>query len=431
MATRKAKKAASVEIIDRSIQIQAADRSRKTLDNWKQAILSAESVIQPVRKTLYDIYADAYLDEHLRSVLGQRRLALSKTNLVFKRTSGEEVDEINALIKMRFFRQALRHILDARFYGFSLIGIDFVNGTTSLVPRPHVVPSKNLVVATPYDTTGIDYSQSPYNTLYLAVGETDDLGLLVSAVPLVLLKRGNISDWATFNELFGQPTRKGTYDPNNPTSKVQLEQALASAGSVAHFVVPIDTNVEFIESGNKSGAKDTYYGLADFCDKGMSKLIVGQTMTTQDGSSKSQGEVHERVADDISYDDQEHILSYLNEDGVAMLIAQGFPATDGAFEFIEEEAEISKKDRLDMDLNIHKNVGKLPKQFFKDEYNVEFVDDSDDEMSLNEQAEKAKQQKASEKEEPTKPAKKTTPPKKGKLTALPGRTANFRTAPTR
>lgn len=423
MATRKAKKAASVEIIDRSIQIQAADRSRKTLDNWRQAILSAESVIQPVRKTLYDTYADAYLDEHLRSVLGQRRLALSKTNLVFKRKSGEEVEEINTLVKMRFFRQALRHILDAQFYGFSLIGIDFVNGTTSLVPRPHVIPSKSLVVPTPYDTVGIDYSQPPYNTLYLAVGEPDDLGLLISAVPLVLLKRGNISDWATFNELYGQPLRKGTYDPNNPANKVQLEQALASMGSVAHVVVPTDTNVEFVES-NKTGAKDTYYGLADFCDKGMSKLIVGQTMTTQDGSSKSQGEVHERVADDISYDDQEHILSYLNEDGIAMLIAQGFPAQDGKFEFIEEEAEISKKDRLDMDLNIHKNVGKIPKEFFKQEYNVEFVDDSDDEVSQAEQT--AQTKKEDPKEQPEKPAKKTTAPKKGKLTS-----GNFHPAPTR
>ncbi|GAB2586518.1 phage portal protein family protein [Spirosoma areae] len=408
MAKRQGKKAAAIDVIDRSIHIRSVDRSRKTLDHWKSAIISAESVVHPTRKTLYDSYADVCLDEHLRSVLDQRRLAISRTKLVFKR-DGEEVDEIQELIKKRFFRQLLHHIQDARFYGYSLIGVDFVNRLTSLVPRPHVVPSKTLVVVTPYDTTGIDYSQPPYDTLYLAVGDTDDLGLLISAVPLVLLKRGDVSDWATFNELYGQPLRKGTYNPLDPAQKTQLEQALASMGSAAHVVVPEGSNVEFVES-NKTGAKDTYLGLADYCDKGLSKLIVGQTMTTQDGSSKSQGEVHERVADNITYDDQDHILSYLNEQGIAMLNAQGFPVEGGAFEFVEEEAEISKKDRLTMDLDIHTKVGKLKKGFFQQEYNVEFVNDSDDEVS---QAEQQQQEKA-QSQEPEKPAK---PGKKAKQSA--------------
>ncbi|WP_080058969.1 phage portal protein family protein [Spirosoma aerolatum] len=416
MAKRTTQKASTaLQIVDRSIQIRAIDRSRKTLDNWRQAIVSAESVIHPVRWLLYNIYSDATLDEHLRSVMEQRRLATTRTKLVFKR-DGEDVEAITRLTHKRFFRQLLKHILDARFYGYSLVGVDFVGQTTSLVPRPHVVPSKHLVVATPYDQTGIDYSQPPYTSLYLAVGEEDDLGLLISAVPLVLLKRGDVSDWATFNELFGQPLRKGTYNPLDPAQKTQVEQALANLGSSAWVAMPDGSSVEFIESSGKTGAKDTYFGLADYLDKGMSKLIVGQTMTTQDGSSKSQGEVHERVADNITQDDQDHILSYLNEQGVAMLIAQGFDAEGGQFEFIEEEAKISKKDRLAMDLDIHTKVGKLKKEFFKQEYNVEFVNESDDEVSP---ADQAKQQQQGE--PTTKPAKKPKPAKKEK--------ANFQQAP--
>lgn len=366
-----------IEIVDKSITVRSIDRSKKTLDSWRVALIAAESVVQPVRQRLYDIYAEVYLDEHLRSVIDQRRLALTRTRLTFKR-NGEEVDAITALIGKRFFRQALRHIVDARFWGYSLIMIDFAGHQTKLVSRPHVLPHTHLVAPTPYDTTGIDYTAAPYDTLYMDVGEEDDLGLLISACPLVLLKRGDVLDWATFNELYGQPLRKGTYNPLDPAQKTQLEQALASMGSVAHVVVPEGAKIEFVESGQKAGAAQTFEGLASRCDKGLSKLFVGQTMTTEDGASKSQGEVHERVADSIAKDDQDHVLGYLNEQGLAMLAAQGFDVAGGQFEFIEEEADIPKDKQLEMDISIHTKVGRLKKAFFQENYNVDFVDDSDE-----------------------------------------------------
>lgn len=410
-------KGAPVQAVDRSVIARTVDRSRQTLERWRTALTSAESVVSPSRALLYDIYADAVIDDHLKSVLKQRRLALTRTRLVFKR-DGDEVESISELATKRFFRLLLKFILEAQHYGFHLIEVKFGQHSTRLVPRANVIPSRNIVTPTPYDQVGVDYTKGNFPTWNLAVGEPDDLGDLLSAVPLVLLKRGDILDWATFNEMFGIPLRKGTYNPLDSTQKGQLKEELENMGSKAYVVVPEGTNVEFVESSQKAGAKDTFFGLADYCDKALSKLVVGQTMTTQDGSSKSQGEVHERLAEAITKDDQDYVLSYLNEHVVDMLIKQGFSdAQGGRFEFIEEEQKQTKKERLDMLLSIHEKVGPIKKEQFKTHFGAEFVDESDEVEPTPDQADDDPAPDDQDKEKPkrqgAKPAK-AQPPAKGK-----------------
>ena len=370
----------SVVVKDFRIDIRSVDRSRKTLDTWRTAIASAENILRPTRHLLYDLYADLVLDDHLDSVMAQRRLAVTTTTLVFQR-DGEEIESLNQLINTEQFEWMLEGILDARFYGFSLIKADFQAGVVELVPRAHVVPSRGIVVAQPYAAEGIDYTRPPYTSYYLAAGKPLNLGLLLPAAPLVLLKRGDLSDWAQFNEVFGQPTRVGRYDPNTPGQKEQMTQALRESGAMAYMTIPIGAELDFVEA-NKTGAADTYDKLYERMEAGMSKLIIGQTMTTEDGSSRSQGEVHERVAGKIAKSDRQFVERLLNGRFRQMLLAQGFSdAAQGIFQFIEEEESVPKDKRLTMDLSIHNSVGRLKKEYFAAEYNVEFVDDSDEPAS--------------------------------------------------
>ena len=52
--------------------------------------------------------------------------------------------------------------------------------------------------------------------------------------------------------------------------------------------------------------------MATWIDKQISKLVLGQTMTTDDGSSRAQGEVHEEVRQDITAADSIAIADTLN-----------------------------------------------------------------------------------------------------------------------
>ena len=366
-----------VVIKDFSIQVRTLDRTVKDLARWKLAMQSAENVFNPQRKLLYELYEDVVIDEHLTSVMDQRRLSLTNASLVFQK-EGEEVEMVQAIVNTLAFERLLEWIVDSKFYGYSLIYADFANSNgpaIDLVPRMHVVPERGIVVSQPGNQTGICYLEPPYTNLYFGVGRPKDLGLLLKAAPLTILKKNNVSDWAAFNEVFGQPLRKATYSPGDPTQKAQLEQALANMGSMNYVVVPEGSNLEIVGT-NQSTASDTYNKLTNHFDQAISKLIVGQTMTTESGSSLSQSEVHERVSNKIGQADRRYVLKVLESVVKPMLIAQGIPA-DGNFQFIEEEEDVSKKDRLSGDIQIHKTVGKLTKEYWASEYNVTFVDMDD------------------------------------------------------
>jgi phage gp29-like protein len=52
--------------------------------------------------------------------------------------------------------------------------------------------------------------------------------------------------------------------------------------------------------------------MADWIDKQISKLILGQTMTTDEGSSRSQSETNDKVRDDITDSDIQQVIETLN-----------------------------------------------------------------------------------------------------------------------
>lgn len=367
----------SVVINDFGINIRTIDRSRMDLQRWRNALIAAESVIQPTRKLLYDLYEDAILDEHLTSVIDQRRLALTNAKLVFKK-DGDIVDPIQQLIDTEGFEDLIVYLLDSRFFGYSLCYADFAHRNelgepdpvVELVPRAHVIPTRHIVVADPFNTEGIDYTLPPYNNLYVAAGKPKNLGLLSVAATLVLIKRGDVSDWATFNEVFGQPMRVAYYTTGDPGQKAQLEQAMSQAGSMAYLVLPDGSKVEFPDI-NKTGSADTYQRLQQAMDAGMSKLIVGQTMTTDNGSSRSQSEVHERLAEKIARSDRRFLLKLLNSRVKALLAAQGF-AVEGRFEFEEEEEQISESDQINNAINVHTKVAPIKLDWWTERFGYPF-----------------------------------------------------------
>lgn len=74
----------------------------------------------------------------------------------------------------------------------------------------------------------------------------------------------------------------------------------ASIGADFGAVIPEGATIEIIESKTSSENTDAYQKMATWIDKQISKLVLGQTMTTDDGSSRAQGEIHEEVRQDIA-----------------------------------------------------------------------------------------------------------------------------------
>ena len=134
-------------------------------------------------------------------------------------------------------------------------------------------------------------------------------GVLRVCAWMYLFKNYSIKDWVAFAEIFGMPLRLGKYDQAaTQGDKDALVTAIQSLGSDAAGIISKNTEIEFVETVKSSTGTDNIYSLlAMFCDKQMSKAILGQTLTTEPGDSGSYalGKVHNEVRQDLTRADSE------------------------------------------------------------------------------------------------------------------------------
>ncbi|WP_254558843.1 phage portal protein family protein, partial [Salmonella enterica] len=89
------------------------------------------------------------------------------------------------------------------------------------------------------------------------------------------------------------PTAKGIY-PRGPAQK-DIDKLLAAIQAIANdsgFAIPAGMDVELLTLA-QSGAD--FQAVCRYMDGAIAKVILSQTMTTDNGSSRAQGEVHADV----------------------------------------------------------------------------------------------------------------------------------------
>ena len=136
-----------------------------------------------------------------------------------------------------------------------------------------------------------------------------------------MVKAYALTDWMAFAEVFGMPLRLGRYGPGSTETDIdELMRALSHLGSDAAAVLPDSMQIEFAEAGNRGAGADLFERLAVYLDKQVSKAVLGQTMTADDGSSRAQAEVHDEVRGDILRSDARQLADTLNRDLVRPFI---------------------------------------------------------------------------------------------------------------
>ncbi|MEG1763159.1 MAG: DUF935 family protein [Bacteroidales bacterium] len=334
------------------------------ISKWRMAIKQAEDPRLPNRSLLYDIYNDILIDSHLTAVIEKREDAITGTSLTFS----DKDDPIAELIEMPWFEDFLKDILNAKFWGYSAMWVDLATtqfNNYKLLPRKNINPCKGIFLNKPEDKEGASYTNPPYCHYVVTAGKEDDLGLILKAVPWVLLKRGDVSDWATFNELFASPFRKGTYQMGTP-GKEELIKALQNAGGMAWAAIPSDCTLDFIQN-QASGSTQAYQALAEFCDKQVSKLFLGNTLTTDAEGGQYKGDIHAQSEKGKFASDRRFVLNILNTHFIHLLDAHGFNP-EGTFKFVVED-NIPLSDRLEMDLKLSEKV-EVPVEYWYSKYNL-------------------------------------------------------------
>lgn len=307
------------------------------ITNYKTALQAAESIYSPNRNLLYNLYNNITLDTHLASLTESRKIkSLSHPFKIIR--NGVDDEEATKLFNSKWFQNFLEFSWESVMYGFSLIQIDSITDgkpVVELVPRQHVKPLQNLIVQNPGDTQGYDYTTAPFNEWFIPVGKVKDLGLLAKVAPLVLLKTNTISNWAQHNELFGSPLRVGRTNLADEDRAKSMYAALRDMASAAFAVLDKDDDVELVASVKSEGK--VYENFLRWCDEQISKTLLGGTMNSDNGSSRSQSEVHERLADEYSEFDLKNLTYVVNDKLIPLLINLGLDLTNCTFEFYEIE----------------------------------------------------------------------------------------------
>jgi phage gp29-like protein len=287
----------------KKIQITQLTRVKEDVNRWRTALNQAESKLSPDRTDLVRVFQDITLDAHLTSLLNTVRLKVLASAFYIENESGDIDDVLTERFRKAWFRDLVSHAVDADFYGASLVQLgsikDDVFTSSTLIPREYVIPERRAVKKNMRITQAdlLFFDELPWSNWVIFIEKPGNLGLLTKAAPLVIWKKNVLGAWSEAAELFGMPVRMGKTDINNPKAYSNMVSMLENMGSAAYGVFDNDDELQYIEI-TKSDYFQVYDKLVERVNSELSKLILGQTMTSDNGSSRSQAEVHERVLDD-------------------------------------------------------------------------------------------------------------------------------------
>lgn len=333
------KPATNSNIIIQQVNFSQPKRENLDINKWRTAVKSAESITSPRRADLYDIYNDILIDTHLTSVIQKRKTGILNSEIIFTRNGEPDEKTMEQIISPWFF-SFMSDIIDTLFWGHSLFQFykdaDWIK--YDLIPRKHINPKTGMFLIRQTDTTGINYRETFANVF--ECGNPDDLGLLCKAAPYVIYKRNCMGDYAQFAEVFGQPMREGVYDGYDEIARQKLKEDLEQMGSSGIFIHPENTQIKLIDSSTKTPASGMYTDLIELCNAEISKLILGNTLTTQQGDTGTQalGTVHESAENEIKAMDRKYILDILNYDLSDIFKSLGINTDSGRFMFIEKQS---------------------------------------------------------------------------------------------
>jgi len=160
------------------------------------------------------------------------------------------------------------------------------------------VPERTFIVHTP-----LGEYENPYGT-----------GLASSTYFHSLFKRDALFWWQLFNEKYASPTVKLTHPAQATDSeKENYRKIIRSIQQQTGLLIPEGVAVDLFEA-QRVGTVSSYKTFLEYLDAAESKLVLGQTLTTQqsDTGSYSLGKVHLLVRGDIIAQDAQALCQTVN-----------------------------------------------------------------------------------------------------------------------
>jgi hypothetical protein len=358
--------------------------TKQDIGKWRQAWQRAISVEWPSRLDLMAIYRDVEMDNHATGVFGQ--IFNEVLQKAYKIVDRDTEDEIEGLAKhlddAQWFLDWCELSLDSWKYGYSPIQFgDFTTDATGkpkfteveLLDREHFIPEHHVFVKhmTDHWKNGIDYTKPPYSHWVMVIGNKKDLGLYNKIARHTISKKNMEGFWDKFGQIFGMPLRIGKTSSSNPKDRNEVAEMLQKMGSAAWGVFPDGTDIEIKET-TRGDAFEVYDKRIDRCNSEISKAVVHQTMTSDNGSSKSQSETHLTVQQQVVNYMAVKLRIWINDLLIPHMVAHGFKGWENAKFQYDDTLELTPEQQRQVEDMLLDDY-EIDQEYFIEKYGVKII----------------------------------------------------------
>lgn len=370
----------SKDIDDKSIRVQLF-RFMNSIELYKIAVTNFENTVFPTNEELIRVYNDVVLDSHVFALMEARKQKVLSKDFKVVDEDGEELTEETDLLTSTWFMDSLNLALDSIFYGFSLIQLGDREGLgfkgVKVVPREYVYPQKQIVRDTPTSNTGTPYTTGVYAPWLIPAGRPEDLGVLSKVAPMQIYKKAALGSWAMFTAIFGNPLRIGRTNVRDEKLRNNMAAMLEQMDVATYGVFDHEDTVEFVQAA-KTDAYNVFDKAIERCNSEISKAVIGATMITDEGSSRSQSEVHERTAAAFVKKDAMYLQYWVNKVFIPHLNSYHGFNISGRWTFDETEV-LSVAEQFERDIKLAE-LYDLPAEYIREQYGVPVQDKNDDSL---------------------------------------------------
>lgn len=285
-------------------------------------------------------------DAHYMSVLATRRRSVAQLPITVKPASDSPEHKrhselVQGWIDDGILRASLFDMLDAIGKCISILEVDWQYRGGAMLPRELIWRPQRWFTFDRADGETVLLREGvsgeplvPHKFLVhrhrSKSGLTIRSGLARVALWSWMFKSFTTKDWAIFCQNYGQPIRIGKYGRGaTEAEKDVLWRAVSGIAGDCAAIVPREMLIEFHEVGSKSSSTDMYERRADWLDRQLSKLVLGQTTTTDAVSGgHAVSQEHRLVQEDIERDDAGMVTATLNQQLIQNIVAFNFGPQD-------------------------------------------------------------------------------------------------------
>lgn len=281
-------------------------------------------------------------DLHYAAVLGTRKRQVSQIPITVEAASEDKeherhADFVRAWLTEKVLANALFDMLDAIGKGFSIMEIEWASTKEGVKPAalrwrdPRWFGLDDLSLDEPLLwQPGTKEPLAPHRYVVHRHKAKSGLTIRSGLARIVswawMYKAFTQRDWAIFVQNYGQPVRVGKYHPGaTGDERDVLWTAVRNIAGDCAAIIPESMNIEFVEVKNAADGSKIYEGRAAWYNSEVSKVVLGQTATTDaTPGSHAAGKTHRLTQEDLERFDAGLVSTSVQQQLVERMIAFTF-----------------------------------------------------------------------------------------------------------